>query len=212
MKSRRLWLVLAVLLFAAITTVSSALPSTVAYIVNQANTMRNTFRVEYLPPEDISVPVHVRKTVCTLGNEELSPAGFSFRLLNLNTGEVTAMTTFTDGWATVILPFTAEDVGKTFRYTLYEVAGDRRYMTYDDTIYSIAITIGMDEQHELIATATVNDEPVRDVIADFVNFYNPIDVPATGDTHQPLMWLTLLLVSTVGLALLAKKNALHRRA
>ena len=44
MKMRRLWLCMALLLCGAVIA-ATALPSTVAYIADNANTVRNTFRV-----------------------------------------------------------------------------------------------------------------------------------------------------------------------
>lgn len=210
MKNRRLWLVLAALVFAA-TAFAVALPSTVAFIANRANTVHNTFRVEYLPPKDITVPVHTYKTVLCRGNEEISPAGFSFRLMNLDTGEVTSMTSFTDGWATTILTFTADDVGKTYHYSLYEVDTGRQDMTYDETVYTLTISLALDETHEMVASATLNGEPVQDIIAEFVNFYNPYEIPGTGDSNQPMIWMALLLISSIGVALLCTKEAIRRR-
>lgn len=207
MKSRRLWIMLALLL-SAVVAVATALPASLAYVIANSNTMHNTFRVEYAPPQDVTVPVRVHKTVLSMSEEVVSPAGFSFRLMNLDTGEALAMTSFTDGWATIDLPFTAEDVGKTYHYCLYEVDGGREHMVYDTTIYDITIALNLNEVYEMSAEVTVNGEAVTEIVAEFVNIYDFIDVPDTGDHDQPLLWMAMLLVSCIGVALLIKKEAI----
>lgn len=207
MKIRRQWFVLAVLL-CIVTAAAIVLPTSLAYIAAHSNTLHNTFRVEYLPPADILVPVSVHKTVLCMGDEEISPGGFSFRLMNLNTGEITAMTTFTDGWATVELPFTAEDVGQTYQFRLYELDTDRPFVTFDETIYDISISLVLNEVHEMSAELTMNGAPVTDIVAEFVNLYEPVEIPDTGDHQQPLLWLALLGISGTALALLIRKTML----
>lgn len=206
MTSRRLWIMLALLL-CAVTAVAVALPSTLAYVTANSNTMHNTFRVEFLPPKDVSVPVRVHKTVLYTCEEPISPAGFSFRLMNLTTGEVTSMTTFTDGWATLNLTFTAEDVGRTYQYRLYEVDGGREHMVYDETVYDFSISLVLNETHEMTAVVTMDGEIATEILAEFVNVYDFYEVPDTGDHEQPLLWLAVLLIGSVGVALLSRKKA-----
>lgn len=210
MKKRWPWLMLALLL-CVVTAVAAASRFTLAYIAANSNTVRNSFRVEYLPPQDITVPVSVHKTVLQSGDEEISPAGFSFRLMNLDTGEVLSMTSFTDGWATVQLPFTAGDVGKTYRYRLFEVDTGREHIIYDDTVYDISISLALDETYEMSAGLTLNGEAVTQLVAEFVNTYEDITLPDTGDYAQPLLWLALLSLSGAGLALLLSTNHSHNR-
>ena len=210
MKSRRLWLVLVVLL-TVVTASAVVLPSTLAYITGRANTVHNTFRVEYLPPQSITVPVRVYKTVYSMGSEDMSPGGFSFRMVNLDTGNVTSMTSFTDGLATAELTFTADDVGKTYTYRLYELDGGREDMIYDDTLYDVTISLELDEQHEMVAVITMDSKPVQEIVAHFANYYNANDIPITGDQNQPTLWLAVLLLSCAALTLLCGKNAVGRR-
>ena len=210
MKTRQRWLSLAILL-CVVTTVAIALPSTLAFIFSLSNTVHNSFRIEYLPPKDITVPVSVKKTVLYFGDEEVGPGGFSFRLMNLNTGESTAMTTLSNGEATLNLTFTAEDVGQTYRYRLFELAGDRQYMTYDETIHEIAISLRLNDVHEMVADLTLNGEPVTEIVGHFVNIYEPVQIPPTGDHVQPLLWLIALLFCGATFMLLCSKMRLARR-
>lgn len=211
MKNRR-WLLALALLLCAVTMVASALPGTVAYIADRSNTVKNTFRIEYLPPQDIAVPVRVHKTVECIGEEAIGPAGFSFRLENVDSGERVTLSSQVDGWATANLVFTAEDVGKTYHYRLYELNGGREYVTYDETVYEISISLQLDEQHEMAAVLTVDGKAVSEISAEFVNLYQMMEIPDTGDHAQPLMWLSMLLVSSIGLALLYMRKAIGWRA
>lgn len=211
MKNRK-WLLALALLLCTVTVVASALPGTVAYIVGQANTVRNTFRVEYLPPTDISVPVRVHKTVECWGKETISPAGFVFLLENIDTGERMTLTSRMDGWAAASLTFTADDVGKTYRYRLLEMNDGREFVTYDETVYDMTIALRLDEQHEMFAIVVMAGEVVPEVTAEFVNLYQAMDIPDTGDDAQPLLWLAMLIISGAGLAILRRNERRFRRA
>ena len=199
------------LLLSVVTVVAVVSSSTLAYITANSNTVRNTFRVEYQPPQDLTVPVRLHKTVLSMGEETLSPGGFSFCLKNLNTGEIIEMTSSDDGWASAQLTFTAEDVGKIYRYRLFEVNTARQNVIYDDIIYDVGIKIVLNEVHELSAELSLNGETVTELVAEFVNRYQFIDIPNTGDHDQPLLWLAMVILSGTGLMLLSKKGTMYRR-
>lgn len=204
------WLLAVALLLCGVAA-AFPVPGTLAYIVDQSNTVNNSFRVEYLPPQDVTVPVSVHKTVLCVGNDSISPAGFSFRLVNLETGAVTPMTSFTDGWATADLVFTADDAGKTYNYQLYEHNGGRAYVEYDDTVHYLTIELPVNEQHEMAPVITMDGELTAEAVAEFVNVYCPVEIPDTGDHDQPVMWLALLLLSGTGLLMLCRKERRTRR-
>ena len=197
MKIRRLWLAVAVLLCAVVTG-AAMMPSTLAYMATRSNSVSNDFRVVYLPPEDITVPVQVTKTVQCIGEDTIGPEGFFFRLENLTTGEELTMTAGADGLASRELAFTADDVDKTYQYRLREINGGREYVTYDESVYEINITLVLVE-HEMVAQITVNGETVTEIAAEFENLYSPVQIPDTGDHDEPLMWLALLMISGAAL-------------
>ncbi len=211
MKMRRLWLCMALLLCGAVIA-ATALPSTVAYIADNANTVRNTFRVEYLPPMDITVPLRVHKTVECMGEDVIGPAGFSFRLENVDNGEKVTLSAQADGWATTNLTFTADDVGKTYRYRLLEINGGREFVTYDERVYDITVALRLNERHELSALLTMDGAEVEALTAEFVNLYQVMDIPDTGDSAQPLLWLAMLVISAAGLVMLRRDARSIRRA
>jgi len=212
MKNHKLWLKLALLLCMGIL-LTAVLPGSLAYVVSNSNTLHNTFRVEYQPPQDVAVPVHVRKTVQCVGEETIGPEGFSFLLKNVHTGEITAMTSDQEGDAVTWLVFTADDAGKTYAYQLYEENGGRLNVVYDETIYDISISLILDEQHEMSAVLMMNGETTPEITATFVNLYGAMDIPDTGDHDQPLLWLAMLLCSGWGLAMLMlwRKECFRRR-
>lgn len=210
MKRLRLWKMLALLLSVTVM-VAGALSFTLAYVIAQSNTLHNTFRVEYATPEAIIVPVRVHKTVVCVGQgDAVTPGGFNFLLTNLNTGEITSLTTSAEGYAAVALTFTADDVGQTYAYRLAEVNDGRENVTYDQTVYDIRIALSTNPYNQMTADLHVNGAPVTKINAEFENLYTHADIPDTGDNNQPLLWLTLLLLSGTGL-LMSKKMSMFRR-
>lgn len=208
MKKRKWIVALALLLcFAS----AMALPNTVAYIADKANTIRNTFRVVYRPAEDVYVPVRVQKTIHSTGKETITPEGFVFALKRLDNGQMDVLTAAKDGCCSSQLIFTAEDVNKTYRYQLYEINTEREYVTYDERVYEVSVSLHLDDQHKMYATLTVDGVETDAIIAEFVNLYEAVEIPDTGDHHQPVLWLLMMLGSCAGLLLIRKKWA-YRRA
>lgn len=211
MKRCSLWIKLAMLFCAAVAVVSAP-PSSLAYITANSNTLRNAFPVVYLPPQDISIPVRIQKSMINLSTKEIGPGGFEFQLLNVDTDEIAVVTTSDDGLATMYLPFTADDVGRTCRYRLYELNDGRRHVVYDETVYDISITLVLNEMHEMSAELTMDGKPVTEIVAEFTNeYYVPVPLPDTGDHARPMLWLAMLILSGMGLIMLRKERTVFRR-
>jgi len=84
------------------------------------------------------------------------------------------------------LPFDETDVpvngSKQITYTIQEIAGNNARYTYDDTIYTVVITVKDNDQGGVTATYTVNDTPSANAEITFTNGYtNPAPV-----TYTPL--------------------------
>ena len=211
MKRCSLWVKLALLVCAAITVVSASHTS-LAYITARSNILHNSFRVEYLPPQDISVPVMIQKSMVNLTEEEVGPDGFEFHLVNADTGATATAKSADNGLATMYLSFTADDVGKTYRYRLYELNTGRENVTYDDTVYDISIRLVLNEMHEMTAVLTVNGQPVTEIIVEYENqYYVTTPLPDTGDHAHLMLWTVMLVVSGAGLVLLGKNRTIFRR-
>jgi len=211
MKRYSLWIKLA-MLFCVTVTVVFAPPSSLAYIAANSNTVHNSFRVEYLPPQDICVPVMIKKSIVNLSDEEIGAGGFDFCLANVDTGEAIVAESAADGRAAIYLTFTADDVGKTYRYRLNELNTGCENMIYDDKVYNLSIQITLNEIHELSAELRMDGSLTAEIAAEFVNkYYVPAALPDTGDPAQPMVWLAMLLISGSALAMMMKKRIDFRR-
>jgi len=204
---RRLWVKLA-LLFVVAATVGFAIPSTLAYLTAQSDTLVNTFTAPYFPPESASVEVRVHKTVHNIGTESIGPEGFQFKLQNTQNDEAFTLTADVNGFASVTLPFSDADLGKTHTYRLQEINDGRANVTYSDAVYSIQITLSVNADNQIIASVMVDDRPVQQVEAVFENTYNAgTTVPLTGDKTQIGLYAALMLLSGACILLLLTKRA-----
>lgn len=111
--------------------------------------------------------------MCTL----CSPFGCLRRMDNAELNAV--LTSDAEGNAIHTLAFTAEDLGKTFRYRLTEVDDKKPGVTYSTAEYLIEITITLDEQNNrLKARITINDAASENILAVFENKYSDPGVSA----------------------------------
>ena len=88
-----------------------------------------------------------------------------------------------------------------YTYTIYQVAGTNQKCTYDDTVYSLTVTVSNKEDYSgLEATAVLYPDSDGDKLsgAEFANRYKvepPSDTPKTGDESSPLLYAVLIVVS-----------------
>lgn len=210
MNIRRLWVKLA-LLFVVAATVGFAIPTTLAYLTAQSDTLVNTFTAPYFPPESASVEVRVHKTVHNIGTESIGPEGFQFKLQNTQNDEAFTLTVNANGLASVTLPFCDADLGKTHTYRLYEINDGRENVTYSDRVYTIEITLSVNAQNQIVASARVDGQPVQQIVTVFENVYNAgIILPPTGDDTPIALCLALMLFSGAGLVVLLSKRQVLR--
>ena len=97
-----------------------------------------------------------------------------------------------------MLRLTSEDIGKTFKYKLYEAKGDNKKVTYSDKVYNIEAKISLDENNKPKADLTVNGKEAISVLAKFENVYDssPI-IPITGDRAGIYLWSLMFIFSGV---------------
>lgn len=212
MNIRRLWVKLA-LLFVVAAVIGFAIPTTLAYLTAQSETLVNTFDAPYFPPEPASVAVRVHKTVHNTGTESIGPEGFHFQLQNTQNNESFTLTTDANGFASITLPFSDADLGKTHTYRLCEINDGRENVTYSDRAYTIEITLSVNAQNQIVAAASMDGKPVQQIAAAFENVYNAgIVLPLTGDDTPVALYVTLMLISGAGLVfLLTKRNGWVRQ-
>lgn len=160
-----------------------------------------TFNNAFVPAvpglEDIMVNIAVDKTVKNTGTASISSEDFEFVLENTASGEKITLKTAANGKALFTLPFTAEDVGKTFTYKLSETDNGMKGVTYDKKVYDIHIAVTLVEDNKLVASVTVDGKTVTNAMAKFENTYygEKPGSPQTGDNSNIAFWFLMMLVS-----------------
>ena len=166
--------------------------------VNKAiATFENIYHTELPAPDDISVVITADKTVKNTGTATIGPKGFEFVLENTANGEKLVVTSSTEGKAIFNLPYTANDIGKTYTYTLSETDKGAVGMTYDTAVYTISISISLSDENKLIANVVMNEKMVDNAVAKFVNTYHAdySDSPQTGDNSNITFWFIMMIIS-----------------
>lgn len=162
------------------------------------------FNNTFVPaPDDVTVTITVKKTVVSTGDVTLAPKDFEFVLENAETGEKLTVKSDENGLADLNLLFSEDDVGKTYSYTLSEVAGEAVGVTYDTTVYEIEITITQSDDNRLIATITCDGVEVDDLVAEFENTYKSPAPAPTGDDSNVMIHLLIAAISAGALILLS---------
>ena len=100
----------------------------------------------------------------------LSAGQFTFQLTDAETGEVVQTApNAKDGSVTFLLPYTADDAGKTFTYKVSEVDDGQAGVTYDDSSHTVTVQVTDDGHGQLVATVS-SDEALA-----FTNRYDAGD-------------------------------------
>lgn len=98
-------------------------------------------------------------------------------------------------------PTIAYDRVGIYTYTVYQAVGTNQKCTYDDTVYTLIVTITNKEDYSgLEATAVLYPDSDGEKLpgAEFENKYKvepPSDTPKTGDESSPLLYAVLIAVS-----------------
>ena len=160
---------------------------------NKSIAFANSYKAEAV------LDVNVNKTVKNVGSEKIGPEGFEFVLANATTGLKTTLTTDKNGKALVSLGYTEADVGKTYTYTLCEVKGDAKDVTYSEAVYNIGVKVSVGADGKLVAAATVNGAAAESIVCEFENVYdNTPEPPATGVDLHIGFWTMMMAVSIAG--------------
>lgn len=147
----------------------------------------NVYTPEPQAPEDVTTQLSILKTVESLGEVEVAPAGFDFLLENLTTGESITLTSDSEGWASQILTFTAADLGNTYSYRLTEVNQGASDITYDTAVYTFTVTVEQGEGNTLTLV------PSAELSFSFHNIADRNNIDP-GDSSN-LFWLITMLLS-----------------
>ena len=155
---------------------TGALTATVNYPDNKPIVFTNTYK-----PNGAELPLVAFKE---LSGKNLAADEFIFQLKNAAGEVIQEVRNDADGViAFQNLKFSAEDMvdadgnkvmEKVFVYTLSEKAGDDDRMTYDNTVYTITVTVTDDGKGNLTATMEVTDTKKESVeVLKFRNTYAP---------------------------------------
>lgn len=109
--------------------------------------------------------------------------------------------------------FYKADAGKTYRYTVHEVAGSNARFTYDPTVYTVDVTVsdpGADGKITASCTITDSNGAEWDNIV-FINEYKnkvpPPPIPKTGQLWWPVLLLAAAGVLLIGVGVIRRRNA-----
>ncbi len=186
---------------------------------NAGHHVHVVFTDSYVPPvlpdpDDITLTLPVLKTVQNTGNVSTGPDGFEFVLTDTISHETWAALSDDDGQAAFTLTYTKADIGKTYTYTIHETDNETNGMTYDDTVYTVTVTVTRSEENTLVATVSVTQE-IEDGVFTFENvYYEYVEpTPPTGD-RRFTFWLTMMLVSGTAfvLLLISERKARYHHA
>ena len=153
-------------------------------------------------PDDLMIPITIKKPTQTDSTEEFSPEGFLFAL-EANDQQVATTVSDADGNAAFWLQLGKDSVGSTVTLLVYEVEGNETGVIYDDTVYTITVTVEQDAvTGELSAKYTVNDQAAEKLEVSFHNVYEEPQIPETGDETLLVLWGSLMLAAAAGMVLL----------
>ena len=146
------------------------------YTVAAAFTNKYTAPVippEPVDPDPIKIEFIVDKTVKNIGEEEIGPKGFDFKLVKDSTKEEWTEEADENGYAAFEMTYTKDDIGKTYLYELSEVNDGVEGVSYCEDVYDIAVSITLDEEENKLETSIkMNDKIVSSVKAEFENIYD----------------------------------------
>ncbi|MBQ2923503.1 MAG: DUF11 domain-containing protein [Tyzzerella sp.] len=138
-----------------------------------------TFTNTYVVTEGLVVHIPIEKTLENNTGVNLLPSGFQFGLYEGSTQVGETATTNANGDATIYMSYTstwfngqpknsAGNVEKT--YTLREIAGSKKGMTYTDKKYTVKVEIGINGNALELVSLSI-DGDTTDPVATFTNKY-----------------------------------------
>ena len=143
-----------------------------------------------------------------LEGRDLKAGEFSFTLTDSSSKVIETKTNTADGKVTFsALNFTEADAGKTFTYTITEVKGSDKDVTYDEHTVTLTIKVTDNGDGTLKVEGTYSGDQT------FKNKYTE-ETPKTGDTARPILWIVLAAAAVIGiiaLLVLGRRNKAARK-
>lgn len=210
MHLKRLRYALAVMMMitSVVVLVTISTGNTLAMIIDKTMSLVNTF-VPTKVTADTEIDINIDKIIVAPGVNSLNAGGFTFELTDLQTNDVLAITSNSDGEAALTLSFDEKDIGKTYSYTLKERNDAREGFTYSTKVYQIQLTISLID-NDLVVAAVVDGQPVEAIECEFVNIFHTEDgtlpPPPAGDGAQPALYFALIMFSAAVMLLFWNKQ------
>ncbi len=149
-----------------------------------------TFTNTYIVTEGLVVHIPVKKTLDNNTGVNLLPSGYEFGLYEDETLVSEIATSNANGDATVYMSYTSKWFNEQAKneagnvkttYTLKEIAGNKKGMTYSELKYTVEVEIGINQNALELVSLSVNGD-TTDPVATFTNVYrlNPAPLSITG--------------------------------
>ncbi|MBQ3008537.1 MAG: hypothetical protein IJD80_03005 [Oscillospiraceae bacterium] len=154
---------------------------------------------------DRTVEVDILKEMVIKGDFNHKVEGFTFVIEDENGRTVAQLTSDENGETGYTFEYDEEDIGNTYTYKVYEKAGHKRHMKYDDTVYTVTVklTVVDGQLNADVEIMEDGDEYTPSTLV-FTNVYSKEKtyVPDTGDSTNTTKWLSLTAASSILLAIL----------
>lgn len=148
---------------------------------------------ETLPePEPAEVILKAAKTL-----DGKSPTDSAFRFVLKDADGKPVQVKANNGGDIVFDALSFSDEG-VYTYTIEEVTGENRFIRYDETVYTVTITVTLVDNNYAAAVAITKNGEAYTGIPGFANIRLQVNVPQTGD-DTPLFAAMLALVLSAGL-------------
>ena len=136
----------------------------------------------------------------TLNGRTLEEGEFSFELYDVSGAKLETVANAQDGtFEFQAIP--VEEAGEQ-TFTVKEVKGTVKGVKYDEAVCTVTVTATDNLDGTLTVECAYQKGGQAAASLNFVNTYTPIvEPPKTGDENNPVLWMTLMLVS--GFALMA---------
>ncbi len=133
----------------------------------------NRFNNAYAPVKGATARLDVEKLMDAAGGTH-TLHGFKFGLYDENNTVIESPVTDSSGKAAFTVNYTPDAAGKTFRYKLKEINNGIHGMTYDPTVYDVAVEIidNYDGTTRAAVSVSLNGAPYTDTVR-FTNCYTP---------------------------------------
>ena len=185
----------------------NTLSAKVTYDGADSLTITNTYAPPPPPPESPETRVEIHVTKQLTGRAWKAEDSFLFHLAAVTKGApmppVTTSTATRENPVASFGSITYTEPG-TYVYELWEERGNAPYVTYDTRVHKVIVTVTEDARTGQLRAAVTYDGTESLTVT---NTYAPPPppTPSTGDSSRPLLWLSLMVFSFLGILVVLRK-------